>query len=235
MAHNEGAINLIKQDATNKLNFYNKVIPNLPHSLNDLLEKAKSVENKLDTNKNGANERGMEGSELNKFPNLDEKQKRDTRFFEFDNFRRVNNYIPKIHINKHKERDKDKIILPFSSPKEDSYKGIMSLYSENLEFHPTPNKYNPITMQEHNELAIKKSGEENAIQRNDIDYDYTLKPNFYTNRYIEYLYEDQGDKLYEENNVLKNFFDKNPNRDSKNELNFINSNSMKCLEDKNLL
>ena len=225
MAHNEGAINLIKQDATNKLNFYNKVIPNLPHSLNDLLEKAKSVENKLDTNKNGANERGMEGSELNKFPNLDEKQKRDTRFFEFDNFRRVNNYIPKIHINKHKERDKDKIILPFSSPKEDSYKGIMSLYSENLEFHPTPNKYNPITMQEHNELAIKKSGEENAIQRNDIDYDYTLKPNFYTNRYIEYLYEDQGDKLYEENNVLKNFFDKNPNRDSKNELNFINSNS----------
>ena len=224
MTLNEGAINLIKQDASNKLNFYNKVIPNLPHSLNDLLEKAKSVENKLDTNKNGTNDRGAEGSELNKFPNLDERQKRDTRFFEFDNFRRVNNYIPKIHINKHKERDKDKINLPFASPKEESYKGIMSLYNENTEFLPVSNKYNPMTTQEHNELSIKKSNEENAIQRNDIDYDYSLKPNFYTNRYIEYLYEDQGDKLYEEN-VLKNFFDKNPNRNSKNELNFINSNS----------
>ena len=225
MAHNEGAINLIKQDASNKLNFYNKVIPNLPHSLNDLLEKAKSVENKLDTNKNGTNDAGAEGSELNKSPNLNEKQKRDTRFFEFDNFRRVNNYIPKIHINKHKERDKDKIILPFASPKEESYKGIMSLYNNNLEFRPTSNKYNPMTVHEHNEMTMKKAGEENAIPRNDIDYDYTLKPNFYTNRYIEYLYEDQGDKLYEENNVLKNLFDKNPNRDSKNELNFINSNS----------
>ena len=224
MAHNEGAINLIKQDASNKLNFYNKVIPNLPHSLNDLLEKAKSVENKLDTNKNGTNDLGAEGSELNKFPNLNQKQKRDTRFFEFDNFRRVNNYIPKIHINKHKERDKDKINLPFASPKEESYKGIMSLYNKE-EFRPIPNKYNPINFQEHNELGLKKSGEENIIQRNDIDYDYSVKPKFYTNRYIEYLYEDQGDKLYEENNVLKNLFDKNPNRDSKNELNFINSNS----------
>ena len=184
------------------------------------------MENKLDTNKNGTNDRGMEGSELNKFPNFDEKQKRDTRFFEFDNFRRVNNYIPKIHINKHKERDKDKIILPFASQKEESYKGIMSLYGENSEFHPTPNRYNPnIILQDHNDLAIKKTSEESAIQRNDIDYDYSLKPNFYTNRYIEYLYEDQGDKLYEENNLLKNFFDKNPNRGSKNELNFINSNS----------
>ena len=225
MAHNEGAINLIKQDASNKLNFFNKVIPNLPHSLNDLLEKAKSVENKLDTNKNGTNDLGAEGSELNKSPNLNEKQKRDTRFFEFDNFRRVNNYIPKIHINKHKERDKDKIILPFSSGKDESYKGIMSLYNNNMEFHPISNKYNPNAIHEHNELSIKKSGEENSILRNDIDYDYSLKPNFYTNRYIEYLYEDQGDKLYEENNVLKNLFDKNPNRDSKNELNFINSNS----------
>ena len=226
MAHNEGAMNLIKQDAANKLNFYNKVIPNLPHSLNDLLEKAKSVENKLDTNKNGTNDLGAEGSELNKSPNLNEKQKRDTRFLEFDNFRRVNNYIPKIHINKHKERDKDKIILPFASPKEESYKGIMSLYNNNAEFKPTSNfKYNPMIMHGHNDITMKKIGEENAIPRNDIDYDYSLKPNFYTNRYIEYLYEDRGDKLYEENNVLKNLFDKNPNRDSKNELNFINNNS----------
>ena len=101
----------------------------------------------------------------------------------------------------------------------------MSLYNNKTEFHPISNKYNPLTIQEHNELAIKKAGEENAIQRNDINYDYSLEPYFYTNRYIEYLYEDQGDKLYEENNVLKNLFDKNPNRDSKNELNFINSNS----------
>ena len=224
MSHNEGAMNLIKQDVTNKLSYYNKVIPNLPHSLNDLLEKAKSVENKLDTNKNSINDAGAEGSELNKSPNLNEKQKRDTRFLEFDNFRRYNNYVPKIHINKHKERDKDKILLPFSS-KEESYKGIMSLY-DNLEFKPVSNfKYNPKIMYEHNDITLKKVGEENAIQRNDINYDYSLKPNFYTNRYIEYLYEDRGDKLYEENNILKNLFDKSPNRDTKNELNYLNSNS----------
>jgi hypothetical protein len=226
MTHNEGAMNLIKQDASNRLNFYNKVIPNLPHTLKDLLDKASSVENKLDANKNGANDAGGESSELKNSPNLNEKQKRDTRFFEFDNFRRVNNYIPKIHINKYKERDKDRILLPFSSPKDESYKGIMSLYDNNAQFCPTPNfKFNPMKLHESNEMPIKKVGEENSIQRNDIDYDYSLKPNFYTNRYIEYLYEDRGDKLYEENNVLKNLFDKNPNRDSKNELNFLNNNS----------
>ena len=218
MAHNEGAINILKQDAVNKLNFYNKIIPNLPHSLNDLLEKAKSVENKLDTNKNGVNDTGAEGSELNKSPNLNEKQKGDTRFLEFDNFRRYNNYIPKIHINGHK--DKEKLVLPFAT-KESSYKGIMSLY-DNVEFNL---KSNSMVNKEYKYIINKKVGEENSIPRNDINYDYTLKPSFYTNRYIEYLYEDRGDKLYEENNILKNLFDKNPNRDSKNDLNFLNSNS----------
>ena len=101
----------------------------------------------------------------------------------------------------------------------------MSLY-DNMELKPVSNyKYNAKFMNEHNDITLKKVGEDNAIQRNDINYDYSLKPNFYTNRYIEYLYEDRGDKLYEENNILKNLFDKNPNRDSKNELNFLNSNS----------
>ena len=218
MSHNEGAMNLIKQDVTSKLNYYNKVIPNLPHSLNDLLEKAKSVENKLDTNKNSTNDAGAEGSELNKSPNLNEKQKRDTRFLEFDNFRRYNNYIPKIHINGH--RDKEKLVMPFSA-KEPSYKGIMSLY-DNMEFNL---KSNSKVIHENKNIISKKVGEENSVSRNDINYDYTLKPSFYTNRYIEYLYEDRGDKLYEENNILKNLFDKNPNRDNKNELNFLNSNS----------
>ena len=174
----------------------------------------------MDANKNGTNDAGAEGSKSNKSPNLNEKQNGDTKILVFDNFRQANNYIPKIHINKHKVRDKDRLILPFSSPKEESYKGIMSLYDnkENKsKFYPIQNLKNPVTLNEINEIK--------SIQRNDIDYDYTLKPNFYTNRYIEYLYEDRGDKLYEENDVLKNLFDKNPNRDSKNELNFLSKNS----------
>ena len=220
MAHNEGAMNLLKQDVTNKLNYYNKVIPYLSCSKNDLIKKAESIENKLNANKNGTNDAGAEGSKSNKSPNSNEKQNGYTKILEFDNFRQANNYIPKIHINKHKVRDKDRLLLPFSSPKEESYKGIMSLYDnkENkCKFYPTQNLKNPITLNEINEIK--------TIQRNDTDYDYTLKPNFYTNRYIEYLYEDRGDKLYEENNVLKNLFDKNPNRDSKNELNFLSNNS----------
>ena len=218
MTNDEGSFNLINQDTTNKLNFYNKVIPNLPHSLNDLLEKAKSVESKLDTNKNGANEAGIENSEVNKYANMKEKQKRDTKFFEFDNFRRVNNYIPKIHINKHKERDGENFILPFASNKDDNFKGIMSLYNEkDLKDYCEPLPNNFFVMQEKNE--------EGNIIRNDIDYDYTLPPNFYTNRYVEYIYEDRGDKLYEDNNELKNLFGKNPNKDNKNEFNSITKGS----------
>ena len=222
MTQVDNSFNLLNQDASNKLNFYNKVIPNLPHSLNDLLEKAKNVESKLDTNKNGANEAGIENSELNKYTNLKEKQKRDTKFFEFDNFRRVNNYIPKIHINKHKERQGETINLPFASNPDENYKGIMSLFDKEETFEPTPN--NLSMSQENYKIPIKKA-EENLTMRNDIDYDYILPPNFYTNRYVEYVYEDRGDKLYEENSELKNLFGKNPNKDNKNEFNFINSNS----------
>ena len=222
MSNAEGAFNLINQDVSNKLNFYNKVIPNLPHSLNDLLEKAKSVESKLDTNKNGTNEAGIENSELNKYTNLKEKQKRDTKFFEYDNFRRVNNYIPKIHITKHGEREGESNSLPFYSGQEESYKGIMSLYGGKEIFQPISNNLN--INQESYKIPMNK-GEDNTLNRNDIDYDYTLPPNFYTNRYVEYLYEDRGDKLYEENSELKYLFGKNPNKDNKNEFNFIDTNS----------
>ena len=222
MSQGDGGFNLINQDTSNKLNFYNKVIPNLPHSLNDLLEKAKSVESKLDTNKNGANEAGIENSELNKNTNLKEKQKRDTKFFEFDNFRRANNYIPKIHINKHKDIDGENMTLPFSPEKNENYKGIMSLYEEKEIYEPIPN--NLFINQENYKIQSKKE-EENIIIRNDIDYDYNLPPNFYTNRYVEYVYEDRGDKLYEENNELKYLFGKHPNKDSQNEFNSLNPNS----------
>ena len=222
MEHTDGVLNLMAQDVSNKINYYNKVIPNLPHSLNDLLEKARSVENKLDTNKNGTNETGIENSEINKYTNLKEKQKRDTKFFEFDNFRRVNNYIPKIHINKHKEREGESITLPFASETDENYKGVMSLYNDNI-FQPEPNNLD-INQKINQKNKIKKN-EENIIIKNDIDYDYTLPPNFYTNRYVEYIYEDRGDKLYEDKSELKNLFGKNQNKDNKNEFNFINSNS----------
>ena len=213
----------MNQDESNKLNFYNKVIPNIPHSLNDLLEKAKSVESKLDTNKTGVNEAGIENSELNKYTNLKEKQKRETKFFEYDNFRRANNYIPKIHINKHYyEREGESNTLPFYSEQEENYKGIMSLYDGKETFQPISNNLN--INQEIYKMQINK-GEENILNRNDIDYDYTLPPNFYTNRYVEYIYEDRGDKLYEDNSELKNLFGKNPNKDNKNEFNFIDINS----------
>ena len=223
MSNNDNDYNLLSRDTTDKLNFYNKVIPNLPHSLNDLLEKAKNVESKLDTNKTGTNETGIENSELNKYANLKEKQKRDIKFFEFDNFRRVNNYIPKIHINKHKEKEGESINLPFSSEKDENYKGIMSLYNEDQVFVPEAN--NSFIDQDNFKMKQVKKNESNITIKNDIDYDYTLPPNFYTNRYVEYIYEDRGDKLYEENNELKNLFGKNPNKDNKNEFNFINSNS----------
>ena len=226
MSNPDEGFNLLNQDSPIKSNFYNKVIPNLPHSLNDLLEKAKNVESKLDTNKKGANEAGIENSEVNKNTNLKEKQKRDTKFFEFDNFRRVNNYIPKIHINKHREKESENINLPFYSEKEQNYKGIMSLFNER-EMSPVDNNlfYNSNNFR----LSNKKS-EENTLIRNDIDYDYSLPPNFYTNRYVEYIYEDRGDKLYDENNELKNLLGRNQNKDNKNFID-INSPYLKAYND----
>ena len=226
MSNNEEEINILNQDSPIKSNLYNKVIPNLPHSLNDLLEKAKNVESKLDTNKNGQNEAGIENSEINKNTSLKEKQKRDTKFFEFDNFRRVNNYIPKIHINKHKEKEGESITLPFYSEKDQNYKGIMSLFNER-EFTPMNNN---LYYNRNNFIPPMKKGEENTLIRNDIDYDYSLPPNFYTNRYVEYIYEDRGDKLYDENNELKNLLGRNQNIDNKNFID-INSPYLKAYND----
>ena len=46
MTHNEGAMNFIKQESTNKLSYYNKVIPNLPHSIGELINKAENIRKK---------------------------------------------------------------------------------------------------------------------------------------------------------------------------------------------
>ena len=113
----------------------------------------------------GTNETGIENSELNKYANLKEKQKRDIKFFEFDNFRRVNNYIPKIHINKHKEKEGESINLPFSSEKDENYKGIMSLYNEDQVFVPEAN--NSFIDQDNFKMKQVKKNESNITIKND--------------------------------------------------------------------
>ena len=80
MAHNEGAMNLLKQDVTNQLNYYTKVMPFLSCSKNDLIKKAESIENKLNANKNGRMMRGRRSQSRTKLQ-IQTKNKMDIQKF----------------------------------------------------------------------------------------------------------------------------------------------------------
>ena len=212
--NNSKTSDLLKNNAKSIVDNYKKVISETKLTINELVKKASEVEKLLNSNNNEANDISADIQESNKDIGIKENKRRDTEFIKFDNFRQVNGYIPKIHINKHKDKT---LISTYTSDK--SYGGVMSFFEKQDAFIP---KNYDIKDEEFN-FSILKTNE----QPNETDYDYKIKPQFFTNRYIEYLYEDRADIIYKDNdNNLKGIkFDKNPNRNNKGELNNLRNDS----------
>ena len=108
MDQNENLSNLIKKEANTSLNFYNKIIPETKLTVKDLIDKASEIEKKLSNNKNNLdnseNELIHSNSKHRETINNSINNNNNNQYIEYDQFRKQNNFIPKIHINRSKEK-----------------------------------------------------------------------------------------------------------------------------------
>ena len=224
MSQNDNLNNLLRQDAKNYLNMYTKVIPETKLTIKDLVDKAAEIEKKLITSK--TNNEQIEIRDSNRLSIKKEKKEHgnSTIFINFDTFRTENPYVPKIRINR--QKDKKEIIIRESRRSSISslqgtiptFQGIMSIYPT-YDFFPVEN-YSDNSNDSLNSTAglKKRTDSKSKKQHNNIDYEHKINPLFFTNRYIEYVYEDKGDKLYEESDLIRNLFEKKVKNDSIDEL-----------------
>ena len=178
----------------------------------------------------------------------------NNQYIDFDSFRKENSFVPKLHINckKEKKRNSATSISTYNQAQAQSmsYGGIMSLYSngdndDNEDGDGDDDDDNGLVFtpygrvnEEDNEcgntsvnndgdyLTVNNqftSGE--GVNRNNVNYDKKIDPFFFTNRYVEYEYEDKGDKLYDESEVMRNLFENNGKKNKNSELYVANAES----------
>ena len=227
MSQNDNLNNLLRNGAKNYLNMYSKVIPETKLTIKDLVEKAAEIEKKIISNKKNTEQ--IEVPITNRVSIKKEKkehQNNSSLIINFDTFRTENPYIPKIRINR--QKDKKEIIIRESRRSSISslqgniptFQGIMSIYPTQ-DFFPIENyddNNNNDSINSNSFLKKKNTDHKSKKPHNNIDYEYKINPLFFTNRYIEYIYEDKGDKLYEESDLIRNLFEKKVKNDSIDEL-----------------
>ena len=145
MSQNDNLNNLLRNGAKNYLNMYSKVIPETKLTIKDLVEKAAEIEKKIKSNKKNTEQ--IEIPQTNRLSIKKEKkehQNNNSLVINFDTFRTENPYIPKIRINR--QKDKKEIIIRESRRSSLSslqgniptFQGIMSIYPSQ-DFFPIEN------------------------------------------------------------------------------------------------
>lgn len=181
--------------------------------------------------------------------NYKEHSNNNNQYIDFDSFRKENTFVPKLHINCKKERKRNSAtsVSTYNQTQQTSYGGIMSLYSndnddnvdDDNELAFTPYEYTNDEDNEcynYNNTSVNNDGDyvnnmnhqftsSEGVNRNNVNYDKKIDPFFFTNRYIEYEYEDKGDKLYDESEVMRNLFENNGKKNKNNELYVANPES----------
>ena len=228
MNQNDNILNLMKNTTQNSLSCYNKVIPETSLTLEQLIEKVSEIDKKITSNKSNLSDVGTDIRFSEKVAALNQPKNGNTQYIDFDAFRKDNPYIPRLMLNrqrvkkvKKKKNEKEEI--------KEKFRGLMSYYEfKNLSFNLTRNK---------NEKEMEMKGGEKSEQKNDQgrerrnlkNYDKSLDPFFFTNRYIEYIYNDKGEDKYEESGIIRYLFEKNPNKTKIDDL-YISNPSSPCLQ-----
>ena len=190
---------------------------NLPK---DFLIKSNTTEKGLLRSSN-ANSRLLFGANKHdlKKSNSSDKNQRIISKYDPKDFRKENNYVPKLRINKISKIKKEENISKkkYIKSTKNNYKGIMSLYnSETL--HPISNYIEEKNISLKENLKNDEEAPRTKIIRNNIDYDNVMKPLFFANSYLEYSYQDKGDNLYDDGDLFRFLFAKKKKKDKNDEL-----------------
>ena len=222
MIQNENLINLIKKDTQNSLDFYRNLVQESLLNSRDLVEKATEVRDKLNFGQKTNKNQTMEIPNIAKQIKQEIKNQKMLQSMEKTSFRKEAKSTPKIQIFNQRIPSKNETNIK-RIPKN---QGILSYYnSENLTFYPTSN-YLETESTNVPEETSKKNEQRTKIVRNNIDYDNKLKPLFFTNRYVEYSYQDKGDNLYENGDLFRYLFEKKIKKEKNPGLDIVRQDSL---------
>ena len=219
MIQNENLIKLIKKDTRNSLNFYKNLVQESLLNSKDLVEKATDVREKLNSGQKVNKNQPQEIPNIAKQIKQEIKNQKTLQNLEKISFRKEAKSTPKIQIfNQRINKNENK-----RPPK---LQGILSFFdSENLTFYPSSNILTTESTNVNDE-ASKKAEQRTKIVRNNIDYDNKIKPLFFTNRYVEYSYQDRGDNLYEDGDLFRYLFEKKMKKEKNPGLNIVKQDSI---------
>ena len=218
MIQNENLIKLIKKDTQNSLNFYKNLVQDSFLNSKDLVEKASDVRERLNSGQKINKNQPQEIPNFSKQIKQEIKNQKNLQSIEKTSFRKDAKTTPKIQIFNQRVKS-DAKRLPKSQ-------GVLSFYdSDNSTFFPVSNILSTDTTSTTDE-AVKKAEQRTKIVRNNIDYDSKIKPLFFTNRYVEYSYQDRGDNLYEDGDLFRYLFDKKMKKDKNPGLYIVKQDSI---------
>ena len=223
MTQNENLIKLIKKDTRASLDFYKNLVQDSILNSKDLVEKATDVREKLNCGQKVNKNLQQEMPDISKQIKIEIKNQKTFQNIEKASFRKEGKFTPKIQIFNQRIINKNE----GSSKRPPKNQGILSLYdTENLTFYPIPNYVSTESTNANEENTPKKTEQRTKIIRNNIDYDNKIKPLFFTNRYVEYSYQDKGDNLYENGDLFRYLFEKKIKREKNPGLYIVKQDSI---------
>ena len=222
MIQSENLIKLIKNDTQTNLNFYKNLVQESKHDSKELIEAASQIRKAIDIE-----------SSKSKLQNQDNQKFSNYAYKVFQAQKNLSN--PDI-TGYHKEGKSSPRIQIFNqryiprydhyTKKTQQYDNVFSLYNiDNQEFNPIPN-YLSTENTSNDKESTKKVEQRTKIKRNDIDYDNKIKPLFFMNRYVEYSYQDKGDNLYENGDLLRHLFEYKLLKDKNQEISIVKHDSI---------
>ena len=221
MIPNENLIKLIKKETQNSLDFYRNIVQESLLNSKDLVEKATEIREKLNFGQKTNKNQPLEIPTIAKQIKQEIKNQKLIQNMEKTSFRKEAKTTPKIQIFNQRIAPKNESNIK-RPPKN---QGILSYYnSENLTFYPTSSLASESTNA--NEEISKKAEQRTKIVRNNIDYDNKLKTLFFTNRYVEYSYQDKGDNLYENGDLFRYLFEKKIKKEKNPGLDIVKRDSL---------
>lgn len=213
MNQSSNMTNVIKGMIKNSLDSYIKILPSSQINIDDLMRKTEEINAKLNPRRPKDALKGQ--MSLNeKSVELTNKKISEYNYVDTEAHRLTDNkYIPRLRINQIQEMEIEK------NKEAATYSGIMSLY--------TVKDYNPKKSNlkiDNKELSFRMVKEE--------DTNPNQKPNcsfnsiFVLNEYIEYTYHDEDEKLFDDNDLLRNAFEKNMQKNLLSSLNLTKKDSL---------
>ena len=203
MIQSENLIKLIKNDTQSNLNFYKNLVQESKHDSKELVETASHIRKAIEMENSKSKLQNQDNPKFSNYAYKVFQAQKNLSNPDITGYHKEGKSSPRIQIFNQRYVPR----YEYFAKKPQQYDNVFSLYnSENQTFNPNPNFLSTENTSIDKD-SVKKGEQRTKIKRNDIDYDNKIKHLFFMNRYVEYSYQDKGDNLYENGDLLRHLFE----------------------------